>query len=247
MQSPDEHKFLWEEYRHLQDRIDRIGDFKFRVRGWLITLLAALGAVVWKGGEAQQWPLLWVGLPTTAVFFILEWQQQRYQEAYLQRTRAIEDVLRVKRAPLFVARAPPTPSSRPGKWRLRAWRWLGRRGPPRRDPRSAYEAHLDQLARWPRPLRWILKKDHVAWVFYGAQVLLLFSLNWKLQTTPPTPPAQAENRVQPMAQLGDGGVPHQWAGAGAGPDPEAGPPVDAGARADGGVRMGPPDGGSDAG
>jgi hypothetical protein len=29
---------IWTEYKLVQDKIDKIGDFKFRVKGWCVTL-----------------------------------------------------------------------------------------------------------------------------------------------------------------------------------------------------------------
>jgi hypothetical protein len=32
----------WDEYKLIQEKLDRIGDFRFRVRGWAITLVTGL-------------------------------------------------------------------------------------------------------------------------------------------------------------------------------------------------------------
>src|SRR4051794_3251535 len=65
------------------------------------------------------------------------------------------------------------------------WFW-GTRRPPRRDPRTIAEALGDQLARLPALIGWWLKRDRVALLFYGLLVVLLFTLDWKLQQAPPT-------------------------------------------------------------
>lgn len=39
--SEDVFKLCWDEYKLLQDKIDRIGTFKFQVKGWSATLVLA--------------------------------------------------------------------------------------------------------------------------------------------------------------------------------------------------------------
>ena len=41
----------------LQDRVDRIGVFKFRIKGWLVTLVAALLGVACQGPRGPEGPL----------------------------------------------------------------------------------------------------------------------------------------------------------------------------------------------
>ena len=38
----------WEEYKMIQDKIDKIGAFRFRLRGWLITLMTAVATAAFS-------------------------------------------------------------------------------------------------------------------------------------------------------------------------------------------------------
>lgn len=84
----------WDEYRLLQDKIDRIGDFHFRVKGWLVTLVT--GAVV--GGLASGIPF-WSYLPGLVLvgsFWLVDWQQTRIEEAFIARLEELEFVLKAR-------------------------------------------------------------------------------------------------------------------------------------------------------
>jgi hypothetical protein len=80
---------LSSEYKILQDKIDKIGAFKFTIRGWSVTIVVAscIGATT----AHLPSPLLPLGLVVFVwLFFRMEQIQTQYREIFSQRCRDIE-------------------------------------------------------------------------------------------------------------------------------------------------------------
>jgi hypothetical protein len=82
---------LWDEYALIQDKIDKVGDFRFRVRSWAITLVSGLSF----GSTAASLPasFLYVTLPVVLLFWLLEENQRELQQIYIGRALVIERAL----------------------------------------------------------------------------------------------------------------------------------------------------------
>lgn len=93
---PDEKQdwesFALQEYAILQDKIDRIGDFRFRVKGWVVTLITAV-LVTGLASDMPAYALL-LGLPVIASFQLLEHHQAIWQSAFGRRLFMLEVSLR---------------------------------------------------------------------------------------------------------------------------------------------------------
>lgn len=83
---------MWEEYKLLQDKIDKIGDFRFRIKSWAMTLLT--GLII--GGFASDIPtvIFLIGLPIIAMFHIFDLNQSIWHDAFVRRLSKIEFILR---------------------------------------------------------------------------------------------------------------------------------------------------------
>lgn len=83
----------WEEYKILQDKIDKIGAFRFQVRGWVVTLITA-ALVAGPVPQGVTGPVLALvpfgGLLLVFVFWCLEVEQSRNQNLLFARVRQIE-------------------------------------------------------------------------------------------------------------------------------------------------------------
>jgi len=81
------------EYKILQDKIDKIGAFKFTVRGWSVTLV--IGAIFAVGSTKLVSPLLLLLLCAFVwLFFFVEWKQSNYQSLFGDRAFQIEKEIR---------------------------------------------------------------------------------------------------------------------------------------------------------
>jgi len=89
----------WEEYKLIQDKFDKIGDFRFRVKTWSVTLL---GTFLFAGAAANVEPLLYfLFLVPCCCFWLLEEYQKIIQQALgaqleevalrMQRRRMVKD------------------------------------------------------------------------------------------------------------------------------------------------------------
>ncbi|MFC1818432.1 hypothetical protein ACFL0B_04970 [Thermodesulfobacteriota bacterium] len=83
---------LYEEYRILQNKIDKIADFGLKVRGWCITLQSALIVAVVSGKFFADNSLLIVILMflIVALFQFLEQEQIETRKILSQRARKVE-------------------------------------------------------------------------------------------------------------------------------------------------------------
>jgi hypothetical protein len=78
------------EYKILQDKIDKIGAFRFTIKGWSITVI--LGAVFASASAVKIPALLWLGslLLFLFLFFLFELQQTKLRHKFGQRCISIE-------------------------------------------------------------------------------------------------------------------------------------------------------------
>ncbi len=91
---------LWEEYKLLQDKVDKIGAFRFQVKGWLIPLVSAWLVAVYTA-KITPWANLFAAV-VPVLFYLLERNHHKHQEAFLRRIYAIEDALiKSKNSPYF--------------------------------------------------------------------------------------------------------------------------------------------------
>ena len=82
---------LLDEYKILQDKIDKIGAFRFTIKGWSITVLVA---VVFAGSATNVKPLWALAVCAIAVLvglFLYEWQQTILRYCFGQRCVLIEE------------------------------------------------------------------------------------------------------------------------------------------------------------
>lgn len=88
----------WEEYKVLQDKIDSIGDFRFRVKGWTVTLI--VGFIL--GGFATSLPsfAFLFGLLIVFGFHSLELHYVNLQRVFISRISKLEHRLRKRHDPL---------------------------------------------------------------------------------------------------------------------------------------------------
>jgi hypothetical protein len=89
-------KLAWDEYKLLQDKLDKLGDFRFRVKGWAISL----GSVLTVGGAAARagWAALVATLAMLGVFLWMEIYYTRVHSAVGRRLRIVErHLLRAQR------------------------------------------------------------------------------------------------------------------------------------------------------
>jgi len=84
---------LVEEYKILQDKIDKIGAFRFTIKGWSITIIIAS---IFAGSATKAVPKWLWGISLVVfliVFFFFEKQQTDLSHRFGQRVLAIEGVL----------------------------------------------------------------------------------------------------------------------------------------------------------
>jgi hypothetical protein len=82
-----------DEYKILQDKIDKIGAFRFTIKGWSITVVIA--AVVAGSATKSVPPWLWFGVLIVFLigFFLFEKQQTDLRHRFSLRVLVIEDVM----------------------------------------------------------------------------------------------------------------------------------------------------------
>lgn len=79
---------LQKEYEIIQNKLDKIGEFKFRIKGWSITLISALVAASFHKDYSQS--ILLVGPLIILVFQRTEFDQHLLQRTLSTRARFIE-------------------------------------------------------------------------------------------------------------------------------------------------------------
>ena len=97
---PDEYR--WEEYRLVQEKIDKLGDFKFHLKNWMIGLVTGIligGHITNQSVRAHI-----TSFVVIIAFFLLETLQANYESALGLRARIIESNLRRQGSPVFERR-----------------------------------------------------------------------------------------------------------------------------------------------
>jgi hypothetical protein len=159
---------LSSEYKILQDKIDKIGAFKFTIRGWTITIVVASCI----GATTARLPSPWILLGLVVfvlVFGRMEMIQTRYRETFARRCAEIE------------------------RW---IWRLLREHDAhvPGMVPRIAHDLADETraaLSRWKdrprmRGLAHAWRSDH-EYVFGGILVVVILALTAWLAAHPKTP------------------------------------------------------------
>lgn len=88
-------EFAWNEYALLQSKIDRIGEFKFRIRGWAATIV--LGAALVGGKDHSAWLIGGVLGIALAGFVTMESHQEKLSRVFSLRASIIEIHMRQSR------------------------------------------------------------------------------------------------------------------------------------------------------
>jgi hypothetical protein len=97
-------KRLTEEYKILQEKSDRIGSFRFTIKGWSITAVIAASAAGAKAGSFPTAFVITVGLIVMLFFFFaFELEQVRLSRLFGDRGRKLEDGFRLADDPPKVA------------------------------------------------------------------------------------------------------------------------------------------------
>lgn len=82
----------WDEYKILQGKIDKIGEFRFLVRGWAVTLVTA-AALANLGADLPAYTILGI-IPLVAMFQAMEAHQRIWSQAFARRALTLEAQLR---------------------------------------------------------------------------------------------------------------------------------------------------------
>lgn len=90
-------KQVTDEYNLIQSKIDGIGEFKFKVRGWLITILSAILATLIT--DKIPHPFYYFIFIIPLIFHLLEREQAEIQSVLSERARDLEKVITIFRFP----------------------------------------------------------------------------------------------------------------------------------------------------
>jgi hypothetical protein len=86
---------LSDEYKILQDKIDKIGGFRFTIKGWSITAVIAASAAASTTGKLTTALTVSIGLVLMLTFFFwLEFEQVRLSWLFGDRAARVEDAFR---------------------------------------------------------------------------------------------------------------------------------------------------------
>lgn len=97
-------KLLWDEFKLLQDKIDKIGTFKFQIKGWAATLV--LAALIGSRLADAPWYAALLLIPAIFLFLVLEEDQSLrgtqyglYARELQNRIKAIQGIRDIERHP----------------------------------------------------------------------------------------------------------------------------------------------------
>ena len=104
--------------RGVQDKIDKLGAFRFQVKGWLVTLVTGF----LLAGKAVGVPW-WGYLPALMLIFsfaLLEWHHREWAMAFLKRLGELERLLSALPPPdqYFGLKTPPSSKATPAAGRV---------------------------------------------------------------------------------------------------------------------------------
>jgi hypothetical protein len=80
---------LWQEYKILQNKIDRIADFRFRIKGWMVTIVIAISFGGYATGRLPYQAYLGLML-IVFMFYAFEQSQKAWHGAFVNRLLVIE-------------------------------------------------------------------------------------------------------------------------------------------------------------
>ncbi len=155
---------LWDEYKLLQDKIDKIGAFRFTIKGWSITAVIAASAAG-SGKGLSTVCTISLGLVLMLVFFfLLEHEQVRWSRLFGNRAGRLEDAFKkISRGKgQEVCRAFPVPYTAHELVLAGHRKGFFDRNPEAREPRDPSKERED---KWHS-----LRQAHVA--FYVLLILL---------------------------------------------------------------------------
>ncbi len=93
---------LRDEYKILQDKIDKIGAFRFTIRGWSVTAVVG-GFLAGSGIKSLPMPLISISVTITLLSFVrFEKQQVVLSNQYMARAREVEELIRTNQRTAFV-------------------------------------------------------------------------------------------------------------------------------------------------
>src|SRR5437762_3281484 len=82
---------IWEEYKLIQSKIDNIGEFQFKVKGWSVTVL---GAALFGGAATSRFgTALFCAFVVAVLFHLSERRQRSLSKRLGRRALAIEHAL----------------------------------------------------------------------------------------------------------------------------------------------------------
>jgi hypothetical protein len=81
------------EYRIIQDKLDKIGEFKFKIRGWSITIQSALFVAIFTQKLSSTLPPIFLLLFIPLIFHCLEQQQEHIGKALTDRALELEKAI----------------------------------------------------------------------------------------------------------------------------------------------------------
>jgi hypothetical protein len=155
---------LMEEYKILQDKIDKIGGFRFTVKGWSVTLITGSLAAASAANNPGYVPLALILVVVT--FFLLEYEQWELSLRFGMRATEIEEALdRVRKDPTYALADFDIPGLARDLMRKR-----------RKIP-----IHKQAWSRLRRSYK-------VEWLIYWVQVILVVIVTFWLYHKPPSGP-----------------------------------------------------------
>jgi hypothetical protein len=90
----DFRSLIFNEYRMLQEKIDKIGSFRFTIKGWSVTAVIA-GTITTSGKGLAIAAAITAGLLVMLFsFLLLEYDQVKHSRVYGQRAVRLEDIFR---------------------------------------------------------------------------------------------------------------------------------------------------------
>ncbi len=85
-------EYHWKEYEILQDKIDKIGAFRFQIKNWVVVVVSTAAT---SGYYAKvPWWVFPCYLLVVFAFWLFEMKQKGFQDAFGNRAKALEAVLR---------------------------------------------------------------------------------------------------------------------------------------------------------
>jgi len=84
---------LKEEYKIIQEKIDKIGDFKFKIRGWYISIQSAVIVALATGKIEMPILIILLMISIILLFQLLEKEQEEISRALGERAKIVEKMI----------------------------------------------------------------------------------------------------------------------------------------------------------